>query len=119
MAHEGALEDALRTDIGEYLVVGLVGIEPCRHHAYKPFPEVAVVHLLRAAGDMDPRGKLFDVVVSIPRGKAGHILTHGVVLGVEVALDDDVEVGETQPAASVEGEGAVERVDVAVGELGP
>ena len=52
VAHEGALVDALRTDVGEYLVVGLVGLEPRRHHGHEPLLEEAVVHLLRAARDV-------------------------------------------------------------------
>ena len=117
VAHEGALVDALRTDVGEYLVVGLVGFEPRGHHGHEPLLEEAVVHLLRAARDVHHRCHLVDVVDAVPLGQALQILLQGVVLGIEVTLDDDVEVRDLSLTARVEAEAAVEGVDVLVGKL--
>ncbi len=74
VAHEGALVDALRADVGEYLVVGLVGFEPRGHHGHEPLLEEAVVHLLRAARDVHHGCHLVDVVDAVPRGQALQIL---------------------------------------------
>ena len=71
------------------------------------------MHFLRASCDMYPWGQLVNVVRrAIPRGQTVEVFAQGVILGVEVALDDDVEIADLRLPTRIETEAAVEGVDM-------